>query len=47
MPDELWMAASDRYIQIYEMLTGEEFVPGNYPVQERLLENLRGGGFIQ
>ncbi len=47
MPDELWMAASDRYIQIYEMLTGKEFVPGNYPVQERLLENLRGGGFIQ
>ena len=47
MPDELWMAASDRYIQIYEMLTGKEFLPGNYPVQERLLENLRGGGFIQ
>lgn len=41
MPDELWVAASERYIQIYEMLTGKEFVPGAYPVHERLLENLR------
>ncbi len=47
MPDELWVSASERYIQIYEMLTGKEFVPGAYPVQERLLENLRGGGFVQ
>ena len=47
MPEELWVSASERYIQIYEMLTGKEFVPGAYPVQERLLENLRGGGFVQ
>ena len=47
MPDELWVSASERYIQIYEMLTGEEFVPGAYPVQERLLENLRQGGLIE
>jgi phosphoribosylaminoimidazole-succinocarboxamide synthase len=36
MPDELWLAASERYITIYEMLTGQEFVPGAYPVNERL-----------
>jgi len=46
MPDELWVSASQRYIQIYEMLTGKEFVPGTYPVQERMLENLKQGGFI-
>jgi phosphoribosylaminoimidazole-succinocarboxamide synthase len=46
MPDELWIAASERYIQIYEMLTGKEFVPGAHPVEERLLENLEEGGLI-
>jgi phosphoribosylaminoimidazole-succinocarboxamide synthase len=47
MSDELWISASERYINIYEMLTGKEFAPGAYPVQERLLENLRQGGFIE
>ena len=47
MPDELWVSASERYIRIYEMLTGKEFIPGAYPVQERLIENLKQGGFIQ
>lgn len=37
MPDELWAAASERYITIYERLTGQEFVPGAYPVNERLV----------
>ena len=46
MPDDLWVSASERYIQIYEMLTGKEFVPGSYPIQERLLENLKEGGFV-
>jgi len=47
MPDELWVAASERYIQIYEMLMGKEFVLGKYPVQERLLQNLKQGGLIE
>ena len=47
MPDELWVSASERYIQIYEMLTGKEFVPGIYPIQERLIKNLKQGGFIK
>ena len=46
MPDELWVAASERYIQIYEMLTGKEFLPGAYPVEKRLLENLKEGGLV-
>jgi phosphoribosylaminoimidazole-succinocarboxamide synthase len=41
MPAELWASASQRYITIYEMLTGQEFVPGTYPVEPRLVENLR------
>jgi phosphoribosylaminoimidazole-succinocarboxamide synthase len=41
MPADLWVGASERYITIYEKLTGRTFVPGAYPVEPRLLENLR------
>ena len=41
MPDELWAAASERYITIYEMLTGKTFEAGAYPIEERLLNNLK------
>jgi phosphoribosylaminoimidazole-succinocarboxamide synthase len=41
LPSQLWAAASQRYITIYEMLTGQDFVPGAYPVEARLLENLK------
>jgi phosphoribosylaminoimidazole-succinocarboxamide synthase len=41
LPAELWAAASQRYITIYEMLSGETFVPGAYPVEPRMLENLK------
>ena len=47
MPDDLWASASERYIQIYEMLTGQEFIPGTYPIQERLIVNLKQAGTIQ
>jgi phosphoribosylaminoimidazole-succinocarboxamide synthase len=46
MPAELWASASQRYITIYEMLSGQAFVPGRYPVETRLLENLRKKGII-
>jgi phosphoribosylaminoimidazole-succinocarboxamide synthase len=46
MPDELWAAASERYITIYEMVTGEPFAPGDYPVNERLIGNLFKGKVI-
>lgn len=46
MPDDLWISASERYIQIYEMLTDEEFVPGEYPIEKRLLENLKKAGLL-
>jgi phosphoribosylaminoimidazole-succinocarboxamide synthase len=46
MPNELWAAASERYIRIYEMLTGKTFEAGKYPVEERLLKNLRREGLV-
>jgi phosphoribosylaminoimidazole-succinocarboxamide synthase len=36
MDPGLWISASERYIQIYEMLTGQTFAPGAYPVEARL-----------
>ncbi len=47
MRNELWVSASERYIQIYEMLTGKEFVPGAYPIQQRLIQNLKQGRLIK
>jgi phosphoribosylaminoimidazole-succinocarboxamide synthase len=47
MPAELWVAASERYIRIYEMLTGRIFEPGAYPVEPRLLDNLRVASMIK
>lgn len=47
MPDALWAAASERYIQIYEMLTGKTFEADEYPVEGRLLNSLKQGGLIK
>ena len=46
MPAELWASASERYITIYELLTGKTFETGNYPVEQRLIENLKNAGVI-
>jgi phosphoribosylaminoimidazole-succinocarboxamide synthase len=44
--DDLWIAASQRYISIYEMLTGQQFQPGDYPVAPRMLSNLQKEGIL-
>lgn len=44
MPDELWIDVAERYIAIFEKLTGKAFVPGARPVGPRLAENLRRAG---
>jgi phosphoribosylaminoimidazole-succinocarboxamide synthase len=44
LPAELWAAASERYITIYELLTGKKFEAGVYPVEARLVDNLRKAG---
>jgi phosphoribosylaminoimidazole-succinocarboxamide synthase len=46
MPVDLWADAAQRYIAIYEMLTGLTFVPGDYPVNERLQQNLHAAGLL-
>lgn len=45
-PADLWIQASQRYIDIYERLTGLTFEPGSYPVEERLEANLREKGIL-
>jgi phosphoribosylaminoimidazole-succinocarboxamide synthase len=45
-PASLWLDASRRYIAIYEMLTGQPFVPGAYPVPPRLTANLQSAGIL-
>ena len=47
MDDSLFIHASQRYIQIYEMMSGKAFMPGEYPVNERLLTNLQKCGVIK
>jgi len=46
MPDDLWASASERYITIYELLTGKLFEAGEYPVEQRLIKNLKNAGVI-
>jgi phosphoribosylaminoimidazole-succinocarboxamide synthase len=46
MPDSLWIAASARYISIYEMLVGKPFEPAAYPAEPRIVENLKRAGLI-
>lgn len=40
LADEVWSQTSHRYIHAFERLTGAAFVPGAYPVQPRIMENL-------
>jgi phosphoribosylaminoimidazole-succinocarboxamide synthase len=46
MPPDFWAQASQRYIDIYERLTGAAFIPGSYPVGPRLAGNLRKAGLL-
>jgi phosphoribosylaminoimidazole-succinocarboxamide synthase len=46
MPDDLWVETSRRYIEIFELLTGETFRPGAYPVEPRLRANLESAGLV-
>ena len=46
MPEELWASASERYIKIYELLTRKILEAGEYPVEQRMIENLKRAGVI-
>lgn len=41
LPATFWASASRRYITMYEKLTGRSFSPGQYPVNPRLVDNLK------
>lgn len=43
MPADLWLRVAERYITLYERLTGQTFEPGEYPVEPRLKANLANG----
>jgi phosphoribosylaminoimidazole-succinocarboxamide synthase len=40
MSEELIIALSQRYIKVYEMLTGKKFAAFEYPIEERIIANL-------
>jgi phosphoribosylaminoimidazole-succinocarboxamide synthase len=46
LPPEVWSATSTRYVTAYERLTGESLRRGAYPIQERLVANLRAAGML-
>lgn len=46
MPKSLWQQVSDRYIDLYERLTKTAFDRGVYPVESRMIDNLKKAGLI-
>lgn len=46
MPEELMVAASRRYINVYEKLTGKKFDVFAYPIEKRIKNNLKKAGII-
>ncbi len=44
---DLAVQAAQRYIDVYERLTGQPFQPGAYPVEPRLAANLRRAGVMR
>lgn len=46
MPQELMVAASRRYIDVYEKLTGKVFEFFEYPIENRILKNLKKARII-
>jgi phosphoribosylaminoimidazole-succinocarboxamide synthase len=37
MPDEFRIQVAEKYINVYEQLTGQTFIPGSVPIAERIL----------
>ena len=46
VPELLWVQACQRYIRIYEMLTGLPFEPAAYPAETRIQQNLLKVGVL-
>jgi phosphoribosylaminoimidazole-succinocarboxamide synthase len=41
MAEELIVSLSQKYLQVYEMLTGEKFKVFEYPINNRIMENIK------
>ena len=41
LPADLAVQAAERYVRVYELLTGQPFVPGEQPAGPRIAENLQ------
>lgn len=46
MARDLWLDVSRRYIDLYQRLTGKEFIRGRYPVNPRLKKNLADANLL-
>jgi phosphoribosylaminoimidazole-succinocarboxamide synthase len=46
VPEDLWLEIGQRYIDLYERLTGQAFIPAVYPVPPRLEANLVEAGVL-
>ncbi len=46
LPAQAWIDTSTRYIEFYEGLTGDAFVPGSYPAEQRISDALRNARVI-
>lgn len=46
LAQEIVIQASQRYQAVYEQITGHEFEPGVFPIEERIEANLRRAGWI-
>lgn len=40
LANEVWQQTSDRYLELYERITGDLFIPGVQPIEERIKANL-------
>lgn len=46
LDENVWNEAIQLYITAYEKLTKSKFVPGEYPVEERIVKNLKKAGLM-
>jgi len=46
LAEEIVIQASRRYQAVYEQITGREFEPGAFPIEQRIEDNLRRTGWI-
>ncbi len=46
LPDAVWEATTDRYVKLFEEMTGKRFEPGAQPADERIKFNLAEAGVL-